>query len=292
MSASSSRPWIVPSSPRGPWSMTITASSSWRRPVGRLSEISARASEALPAAVEARAASPRLTSDSAPPSASACREAASVSARMGSPPTSQRPSRVIPIGTTSNRAPSMAAITEAALASDTSCSPERPPNTTPTRSLPPDRSRAIGFRCIRRRWGGATSQFGRRRVLSPGLGPAARPALLAPLEEAGREVFFLPAIGGVVVRPAAQRRRQMLLIHRRVVRVLIALAIAQPGHEPGGGIAQMQRHRLGGLLADVVAHRVPRRVDRIGLRRQREVAGGLGQRQLAFGGAQEVIGLL
>jgi hypothetical protein len=55
---------------------------------------------------------------------------------MGSPPTSQRPSRLMPIGTTSKRVGSMAAITEAALASDTSCSPERPPKTTPTRSFP------------------------------------------------------------------------------------------------------------------------------------------------------------
>ena len=55
---------------------------------------------------------------------------------MGSPPTSQRPSRVIPIGTTSNRAPSMAAITEAALASDTWGCEVRPNESEPSINQP------------------------------------------------------------------------------------------------------------------------------------------------------------
>ena len=50
------------------------------------------------------------------------------------PPASQRPALVIPIGTASYRSGSSARITEAAEASDTSCSPERPPKITPTRS--------------------------------------------------------------------------------------------------------------------------------------------------------------
>ena len=40
----------------------------------------------------------------------------------------------MPMGTTSKRARSMAASTDAAPARETSCSPDRPPNTTPTRS--------------------------------------------------------------------------------------------------------------------------------------------------------------
>ena len=47
-----------------------------------------------------------------------------------------------------------------------------------------------------------------------------------------------------------------------------------------------------GLLADVVAHRVPGGVDRVRLGRQREVARGLGQGQLALRRAEEVVGLL
>ena len=48
---------------------------------------------------------------------------------------SQRPSLAMPMGTSSKRLLSIAAITEAAPARDTSCSPERPPKTTPTRSF-------------------------------------------------------------------------------------------------------------------------------------------------------------
>src|SRR5271156_290425 len=49
-------------------------------------------------------------------------------------PTSQRPSFEIPIGTGSYFSGSSARITEAAEASETSCSPERPPNSTPMRN--------------------------------------------------------------------------------------------------------------------------------------------------------------
>ena len=50
-------------------------------------------------------------------------------------PTSQRPSRVMPIGTISNRSGSIARMMVCAERSETSCSPERPPKTTPTRSF-------------------------------------------------------------------------------------------------------------------------------------------------------------
>src|SRR5580692_451254 len=49
-------------------------------------------------------------------------------------PTSQRPSFEMPIGTASYFSGSSARITDAAEASETSCSPERPPNSTPTRN--------------------------------------------------------------------------------------------------------------------------------------------------------------
>src|SRR5579885_557097 len=55
---------------------------------------------------------------------------------------SQAPERAMATGSTSNRSRSRAAITERAEATDTSCSPERPPNSTTTRSL---RRAVIGF---------------------------------------------------------------------------------------------------------------------------------------------------
>jgi hypothetical protein len=50
-------------------------------------------------------------------------------------PASQRPSLAMPMGTTSYFAGSSAEMTEAAEISETSCSPERPPNRMPTRSF-------------------------------------------------------------------------------------------------------------------------------------------------------------
>src|ERR1035438_9682388 len=54
---------------------------------------------------------------------------------FASPAASQRPSLVMPIGTTSNFSRSMDLRTEAADSSETSCSPLRPPKRMPTRSF-------------------------------------------------------------------------------------------------------------------------------------------------------------
>ena len=87
----------------------------------------------------------------------------------------------------------------------------------------------------------------------------------------------------------------MLLIHPglgRVVSVLVALAVALVGHETRGRVAEMQGHGLGGLVLDVLGDLVPGGVDGVRFRSQRQIAGGLGQGELAFGRAEEVIGLL
>src|SRR6266545_166727 len=115
--------------------MISTTSSCWRRPAGMLSELSIRARALAVSAAAARSSSSRLVWASGPVPGSARRAASWVSARSGSPPTSQRPSLPMPMGTTSKRERSIAAMTEAAPAKDTSCSPDRPPNTMPTRSF-------------------------------------------------------------------------------------------------------------------------------------------------------------
>src|SRR5205809_5228597 len=84
-------------------------------------------------ALSARSARAFLTAPVASPLGRPTR-ACVASARRGSTPTTQRPSRPIPMGTTIWPRCSSAAITEAADASETSCSPERPPKITPTRS--------------------------------------------------------------------------------------------------------------------------------------------------------------
>src|SRR5205085_6924076 len=135
-SASSSSPWMVPSSPYGPCSMMTTTSRPARSSAGippagstRTSALEASAVSAL----SARSARAFLTAPVASPLGRPTR-ACVASARRGSPPTTQRPSRPIPMGTTTWPRCSSAEITEAADARETSCSPERPPKITPTRS--------------------------------------------------------------------------------------------------------------------------------------------------------------
>ena len=84
-------------------------------------------------ALSARSASAFFTAPVASPLGSPTR-AWEARARRGSPPTTQRPSRPMPMGTTVWPRCSSAAITDAAEASETSCSPDRPPKITPTRS--------------------------------------------------------------------------------------------------------------------------------------------------------------
>jgi hypothetical protein len=114
--------------------MITTTSSPWRRSAGSPPAGSTRTSVVSLAltVASARSASAFLTDPVASSPGSAMR-ASAASARSGSPPTTQRPSRVMPMGTTRWPPRSRAAMTEAAEARDTSCSPERPPKMTPTR---------------------------------------------------------------------------------------------------------------------------------------------------------------
>src|ERR1700687_623855 len=114
MSASSKRPWMVPSSPEVPWrtgettSTPIAAGVAWAR---------VRSAEAEPDAV-------RLGVADSP----ARRAVAAVSR-------SQWPDLAMPMGTTSYLRLSMALRMEPAERSETSCSPERPPKRMPMRSF-------------------------------------------------------------------------------------------------------------------------------------------------------------
>ena len=79
-----------------------TTSRPWRSSLGTLPAGSERTSdvEAAPRTLSARSASAFLTEPVSSPLGSAPR-ACSASARIGSPPTTQRPSRAMPMGTTS-----------------------------------------------------------------------------------------------------------------------------------------------------------------------------------------------
>src|SRR5215831_1320897 len=113
--------------------MMTTASSPSRSSRGRLPAGSVRASApATCSRTSARSARAFFTAPVASSEGKAIR-ACAASAPSGSPPTSQRPSLVIPMGTMAWPRRSSAAMTDAAEARETSCSPDRPPKITPTR---------------------------------------------------------------------------------------------------------------------------------------------------------------
>ena len=115
------------------------------------------------------------------------------------------------------------------------------------------------------------------------LASASRRAQLARCARASasrpRSVGSIPldrrhAVGQVVLA----RRVGVLL----VVRVAVALAVAEVLHELRRRVAQVQRHRPRAVLRDERARRIVGLVDRVRFRRQREVDHRLGQRELAL----------
>src|SRR5215510_8629302 len=119
---------MVPSSPYVPCSTGSTTSSlESPRPSDPGDERLASSRRHRPA----RVGSPTMvTSQCSPADKTACGSSAVASRDI-----SQRPSLEIAIGTMSYLDGSMALITDSADRKETSCSPERPPNMTPTRSL-------------------------------------------------------------------------------------------------------------------------------------------------------------
>src|SRR5437667_7334787 len=117
-------------------------------------------------------------------------------------------------------------MTEAAEASDTSCSPERPPKTTPTRSRVMDKfywqadEKGPYASLARSQLPAAYSEYASVAARSPPsiwtflIGLLGAPA--APVGEAAGDVCFLAAIGRPVVLTVAEGIRQVLLVDPRV----------------------------------------------------------------------------
>src|SRR5437867_4211638 len=109
------------------------------------------------------------------------------------------------------------------------------------------------------------------------------------------EVGFEAPLGRAVVLASAKRLRQVVLVYarvRRVVRVLVAGAVAEVLHESRRRVADVERHGLGRPLGHVLLRLVVGDVHGVRLRRERQIERRLGERQLALGIAEEVVGLL
>ena len=93
---------------------------------------------------------------------------------------------------------------------------------------------------------------------------AGRPVVLPPLQPLGQAVHAGDRVG-------------------RVVGVLVALAVAERLHQPGGRVAQVRGDRLGDVLGGVARRAAVGGVDGVALRCRRQVHRGLGQRGVGFG---------
>jgi len=77
-----------------------------------------------------------------------------------------------------------------------------------------------------------------------------------------------------------------------IVGVFVALAVADIFHEAGDGVADVERHRLGFGFVNVVDDLAVGGINGVGFWREREIDGGLGEGEMAFGRAQEIESVL
>src|ERR1035437_4108579 len=132
-------------------------------------------------------------------------------------------------------------------------------------------------------------------VAAHGTGLLGRPPQFADLFQALANSLFDAAIGGEVVLPAGQRRRQALHIGDGVfelVRVLVALAVAPFLHGFRRRVAQVHGDRLRDGPRHVLLDGAQGAIGGVALGRDAEIDGRLRKRQIAFGNAQEVHRLL
>jgi len=77
-----------------------------------------------------------------------------------------------------------------------------------------------------------------------------------------------------------------------VVRVLVSLAVSLLGHQSGGRVAQVKRHRIHPGFGEIVLELTESALQGVRLRREREVHGRLGEGVVGLGHPDEVRGLL
>ena len=97
----------------------------------------------------------------------------------------------------------------------------------------------------------------------------------------------------VIFAPAKIIRHALHVCHFfiEIVRVLVALAVADLLHQFCDGVADMQRNRLGGGLFHVFLSRAVSGVKRVRFRRQRQINDGLRQSQTALRHSKEINGV-
>src|SRR5258708_5329662 len=114
---------------------------------------------------------------------------------------------------------------------------------------------------------------------------------LANFVEALAEALLEALVGGLVVGAAgevvgeASHVRYFII---EIVGVFVPLAIADVFHETRDGIADVERHGLCLGFVNVIDDLAVGSVNGVGFWREREIDGGLGEGQVAFGGAEEI----
>src|SRR6267378_564322 len=119
--------------------------------------------------------------------------------------------------------------------------------------------------------------------------------LAAQLCQLLADLSFHATIAGAVPLDLRHSLGKVILARRKrlrlIVRVAVALAVAQVLHQAGGSVADVQRHRPRAVLGNEAARRIISLVDRVRLCRHREINHRFGQRQLAFGTAEALVSL-
>src|SRR6202035_2442791 len=101
----------------------------------------------------------------------------------------------------------------------------------------------------------------------------------------GRLVVGAP---GEVVRQAPHVRNFLV----EIVRVFVALTVADIFHQAGNRVAQVERNWVGLGFVNVFHNLAVGSVEGVGLGRERKIYGSLGQRKIAFRRSDEIEGFL
>ena len=113
--------------------------------------------------------------------------------------------------------------------------------------------------------------------------------------EALAEALFEALVSGLIVSAAGEIVGEAGHVGDfiiEVVGIFVALAVADVFHEAGYGVANVEGHGLGFGLVNIVDDLSVGSVDGIGFWREREIDGGLGEGEMAFGRAEEIESVL
>src|SRR5208282_549230 len=105
------------------------------------------------------------------------------------------------------------------------------------------------------------------------------------------KALFEALIGGLVVSAAGEivgEAGHVRELFVEIVGVFVAFAVADIFHEAGDGVAEMQGHGIGFGFVYIIDDFAIGSVNGIGFWRERQIDGGLGEGEIAFGYTKKI----